>query len=103
MIFHRQFHLPVFKCALVKLIGLLCQHAAEETALNGFRGPRVRACTLVCVRLLECLCVAVRLQVHACCVCISKRACIHSCINVYLVLYVKSLGEPRVYYSMSIV
>lgn len=34
----------MFKCALVKPIGLLCQHAAEEMALNGFRG----VCVLVC-------------------------------------------------------
>lgn len=86
MIFHRQFHLPVFKCALVKLIGLLCQHAAEEMALNGFRGPCVRVC----------VCVSMHVQVHACCVCISKHAGIHLCFNVHLVLCMKSPGAPRV-------
>ena len=40
----------MFKCALVKPIGLLCQHAAEEMALNGFRGM------CVCVFLSVCLC-----------------------------------------------
>lgn len=49
MIFHSRFHLPVFKCALVKPIGLLCQHAAEEMALNGFRGSSVCLCVSVCV------------------------------------------------------
>lgn len=40
----------MFKCALVKPIGLLCQHAAEEMALNGFKG----------------LCVCVFLSVYVC-------------------------------------
>lgn len=34
----------MFKCALVKPIGLLSQHAAEEMALNGFRGVHVCVC-----------------------------------------------------------
>lgn len=39
------------KCALVKPIGLLCQHAAEEMALNGFGGLSV--CVGVCVHVVR--------------------------------------------------
>lgn len=42
----------MFKCALVKPIGLLCQHAAEETALNGFS----RLCTCVVCACSETVC-----------------------------------------------
>lgn len=63
------------KCALVKPIGLLCQHAAEEMVLNGFRG------------LCMCLCVCV-VRPHAC-----FNACF-SCfmlvgVNVYMCWYVE--------------
>lgn len=43
------------KCALVKPIGLLCQHAAEEMALNGFRGLCVLVCTCLCMYVKDCV------------------------------------------------
>lgn len=42
----------MFKCALLKPIGLLCQHAAEEMALNGFGGA-LCACVVFCLRVFD--------------------------------------------------
>lgn len=53
----------MFKCALVKPIGLLSQHAAEEMALNGFRGLHVCLCV--------CLSVIVKGTIH-----VLTRACL---------------------------
>lgn len=71
MIFHSQFHLPVFKCALVKPIGLLSQQAAGEMALNGFRGVRVCVCDCEKNRSCFSMCLIVLfVAVHLCVACV---------------------------------
>lgn len=59
----------MFKCALVKPIGLLSQHAAEEMALNGFR---------VCLRESVCVCVSG-------CGCEKDCTCFSTCLLACLV------------------